>query len=121
MTWTLQHAKNKFSAVVDAALAGAPQEVSRRGKLVVVLSTVDYQHLLDGVVETRESFADHLLAFPVTGESRKIDHMHASHAARCSVLNVMWSTPTCLRPHGNLSRFRWSLLGFGASRRPRSF
>ena len=83
MTWTPQHAKNKFSAVVDAALAGAPQEVNRRGKLVVVvLSTVDYQHLLDGVVETRESFTGHLLAFPVTGESRKIDHMHASKPHR---------------------------------------
>ena len=78
MTWTLQDAKNKFSAVVDAALAGAPQEVSRRGKpVVVILSIVDYQHLLDGAVETRESFADHLLAFPVTGESREIDHMQA--------------------------------------------
>ena len=30
--WSLQDAKNRFSAVVDAALAGEPQEVSRRGK-----------------------------------------------------------------------------------------
>jgi antitoxin Phd len=29
--WTLQDAKNKFSAVVEAALAGQPQQVSRRG------------------------------------------------------------------------------------------
>ena len=29
--WTLQDAKNRFSAVVEAALAGQPQEVSRRG------------------------------------------------------------------------------------------
>ncbi|MEO9778946.1 MAG: type II toxin-antitoxin system prevent-host-death family antitoxin, partial [Sedimentitalea sp.] len=27
--WTLQDAKNKFSAVVDEALAGRPQEVTR--------------------------------------------------------------------------------------------
>lgn len=40
--WTLQDAKNKFSSMVDAALAGAPQEVSRRGKpAVVVLSAAD--------------------------------------------------------------------------------
>lgn len=63
--WTLQDAKNKFSAVVDAALAGVPQEVTRRGKpAVVVLSAHDYQQLLQQAVEHRESFADHLLAFP---------------------------------------------------------
>ncbi|MCT4610637.1 MAG: type II toxin-antitoxin system Phd/YefM family antitoxin [Pelagimonas sp.] len=65
MVWTLQDAKNKFSAVVDAALAGTPQKVSRRGKpAVVVLSADDYQRLLNSAVETRESFTDHLLAFP---------------------------------------------------------
>ncbi|MDE0383840.1 MAG: type II toxin-antitoxin system prevent-host-death family antitoxin [Defluviicoccus sp.] len=30
--WTLQDAKNRFSAVVNAALAGTPQKVTRRGK-----------------------------------------------------------------------------------------
>jgi antitoxin Phd len=63
--WTLQDAKNRFSAVVEAALAGTPQEVSRRGKpAVVVLSAEEYQRLLAGAVRKRESFADHLLAFP---------------------------------------------------------
>ena len=38
-TWTLQDAKNRFSAVVDAAARGEPQMVTRRGKWVsVVLS-----------------------------------------------------------------------------------
>ncbi len=65
MMWTLQDAKNKFSAVVDAALAGTPQEVTRRGKpVVVVLSADDYKQMQAGAVESRESFADHLLAFP---------------------------------------------------------
>ena len=44
--WTLQDAKNRFSAVVDAALAGQPQEVSRRGKpAVVVLSAAEYARI----------------------------------------------------------------------------
>ncbi|SPJ25467.1 type II toxin-antitoxin system prevent-host-death family antitoxin [Palleronia abyssalis] len=44
---TLQDARNRFSAVVDAALAGRPQEVSRRGKpVVVVLSIEEYQWLV---------------------------------------------------------------------------
>ena len=63
--WTVQDAKNKFSAVVEAALAGQPQEVSRRGKpAVVVVSVEEYHRLLAGAVQARESFAAHLLAFP---------------------------------------------------------
>jgi antitoxin Phd len=63
--WTVQDAKNKFSAVIDAALAGTPQEVTRRGKpAVVVLSVDEYHRLLEGAVKSRESFADHLMAFP---------------------------------------------------------
>ena len=38
--WPLQDARSKFSALVDAALAGEPQRVSRRGQpAVVVLAT----------------------------------------------------------------------------------
>jgi antitoxin Phd len=63
--WTLQDAKNRFSAVVEAALHGAPQEVSRRGKpAVVVLAADEYQRLLAAAGGKRESFAAHLLAFP---------------------------------------------------------
>ncbi len=63
--WTLQDAKNRFSAVVDAAVRGTPQEVSRRGKpAVVVLSVAEYHRLRDGAQADRGSFVDHLLAFP---------------------------------------------------------
>ena len=63
--WTVQDAKNKFSAVVDAALAGTPQEVTRRGKpAVVILSADEYHRLVEGAVKARECFADHLMAFP---------------------------------------------------------
>ncbi|EEX12383.1 prevent-host-death family protein [Citreicella sp. SE45] len=62
---TLQDAKNRFSAVVDAALAGRPQEVSRRGKpAVVVVSAEEYHRLVHAAQARRESFADHLMAFP---------------------------------------------------------
>ena len=62
---TLQDAKNRFSAVVDAALAGRPQEVSRRGKpAVVVVSAEEYHRLLNEAQARRESFASHLMAFP---------------------------------------------------------
>ena len=63
---TLQDAKNKFSAVVEAALAGQPQEVTRRGKpAVVIIAVEDYQRLIDAAAVNRPSFAEHLLAFPV--------------------------------------------------------
>ncbi|MEM6740650.1 MAG: type II toxin-antitoxin system Phd/YefM family antitoxin [Pseudomonadota bacterium] len=62
---SLQDAKNRFSAVVEAALSGQPQEVSRRGKpAVVVLSVEAYHRLLSEARGQRESFADHLRSFP---------------------------------------------------------
>ena len=69
--WSLQDAKNKFSAVVDEALAGRPQAVSRRGKpAVVVLSASEYQRLLEASRTERGSFAEHLLAFPAAKVER---------------------------------------------------
>ena len=45
--WTLQDARTKFSAVVDAAVAGEPQHVTRRGiDAVVVLSVEEYRRLV---------------------------------------------------------------------------
>ena len=42
--WQLQDAKNRFCAVVDAAVAGDPQWVTRRGKpAVVVLAVEEYE------------------------------------------------------------------------------
>ena len=44
--WPLQDAKNKFSELVNAALAGEPQRVSRRGlPAVVVLAADEYDRL----------------------------------------------------------------------------
>lgn len=63
--WSFRDARNRFSAVVDAALAGTPQEVTRHGKpAVVVLSAAQYRHLLADAQAGRGSFVDHLLAFP---------------------------------------------------------
>lgn len=62
---TLQDAKNRFSAVVEAALAGRPQEVTRRGKpAVVVVAAEEYHRLVKEAQAKRISFVDHLRAFP---------------------------------------------------------
>jgi antitoxin Phd len=63
--WSLQDAKNSFSAVVEAACNGEPQTVTKRGKpAVVVLSVADYEKLTHKHEEKHPSFVEHLLSFP---------------------------------------------------------
>ncbi|HWL57043.1 MAG TPA: type II toxin-antitoxin system Phd/YefM family antitoxin [Paracoccus sp. (in: a-proteobacteria)] len=70
--WTLQDAKNRFSAVVDAALAGQPQQVTRRGKpAVVVLSAAEYARMQAAAAGNRGSFITHLGNFPGEPDSGK--------------------------------------------------
>lgn len=64
-SWRLQDAKNQFSKVVEAALHGEPQRVTRRGRdAVVVLATSDYERMLRHEMVDRPGFIAHLLAMP---------------------------------------------------------
>ena len=45
MSWRLADAKNRFSEVVNRALAGEPQVISRRRDAVVVIARSDYEQL----------------------------------------------------------------------------
>ncbi len=46
MVWQLQTAKQKFSELVDRALSEGPQIVTRRGREVIVVVSIDeYQRL----------------------------------------------------------------------------
>jgi prevent-host-death family protein len=66
--WSLQAARNGFSAVVAAALQGVPQTVTGRGgPAVVVVAADDYARLTRPVTGAAPSFAEHLLAFPQDG------------------------------------------------------
>lgn len=63
--WQLQDAKNRFSAMVDAALSGVPQRVTRRGKpAVVVLAVDEYERLCQLQKAQAPSLAEILLAIP---------------------------------------------------------
>lgn len=63
--WALQDAKNRFSAVVSAAIEGTPQRVTRRGKpAVVVIAQEEYERLRHLEKAKAPSFADLLLAMP---------------------------------------------------------
>jgi prevent-host-death family protein len=68
--WSLQDAKNRFSAVVEAARNGVPQTVTKHGKPVaVVLSVEDYEKLTGKAEAQRPSFVEHLLAMPKDDEA----------------------------------------------------
>ena len=67
--WPLQDAKNRFSAVVEAAVAGDPQRVTKRGKpAVVVLAVGEYERLRRLEKATAPSLAGLLLAIPQDDE-----------------------------------------------------
>lgn len=74
--WRLQDAKNRFSAVVNAALAGAPQRVTRRGKpAVVVLAVDEYERLRQLEKANAPTFVEHLLAIPKGGPDDLFDRV----------------------------------------------
>ena len=66
--WSLQDAKNRFSAVVAAALAGEPQRVTRRGRpAVMVVAVEEYERLRHLEKARAPTFADLLLSIPRDG------------------------------------------------------
>lgn len=70
--WNLQDAKNKFSAVVNAAVSGSPQIVTKRGTPVaVVVSKEEYDRLNQKSV----SFVDMLLSMPTSDDFELEEHL----------------------------------------------
>ena len=64
-TWSLQDAKNRFSAVVREALKGEAQYVTRRGKpAVVVVATEEFDQLRGARAAGSPSFVELLLSIP---------------------------------------------------------
>lgn len=64
-SWQLQEAKNRLSAVVDAAIAGQPQQVTRRGEPVVVVIAAEYYERLRRLEKSSvPSFSEFLLQMP---------------------------------------------------------
>ena len=67
--WPLQDAKNRFSALVNAAMAGEPQHVTRRGEpAVVVLAVDEYERLCRMERADAPTFAELLLEIPQDDE-----------------------------------------------------
>jgi prevent-host-death family protein len=66
-SWSVQDAKNRFSALVEAARRG-PQTVTKHGKPAVVVDAAEYERLQHLKRAKAPSFADALLAIPQGGE-----------------------------------------------------
>jgi antitoxin Phd len=63
--WSVQDARNRFSALVEAAQRGEPQVVTKRGAPAVVVLAVEQYARLKALEEQRTpSFTNHLLAMP---------------------------------------------------------
>ena len=63
--WPIQDAKNKFSALVNAALAGEPQRVTRQGQpAVIVIAVEEYERLCQAEKAGAPDFIELLLAIP---------------------------------------------------------
>lgn len=75
--WRLQDAKAQFSALVDNALRGVPQHVTRSGKrAVVVLSEEDFEALQRSAASRAHapvSLIEHLLAMPKAPPGEQTD------------------------------------------------
>jgi prevent-host-death family protein len=67
--WTLQDANNHFNAVLEPALAGEPQKVTRSGRLVgVVLAAEEYERLRQLDQANAPNLPELLLALPQDDE-----------------------------------------------------
>lgn len=64
--WALQDAKNKLSEVVNAAVLGEPQIVTRRGVETAVIISRDEFERVSGRRATHASLTDRLLAMPTS-------------------------------------------------------
>lgn len=67
--WRLQDAKTQLSQVVEAAMQGEPQHITRRGKpAVVVLSEEAFDAFKRNAQAAAPGFVAHLLAVPKSDE-----------------------------------------------------
>lgn len=73
--WALQDAKNRLSEVVDAAVEGRPQVVTRHGvETAVVISHREYERLTARRA-VRQSFASYLLHVPKSDDHSSFERI----------------------------------------------
>lgn len=84
--WQFQTAKAQLSELIEAALRGNPQRITRRGKgAVMVLSECAYVALKSSAKKEAPDFVTHLLAMPRQPATQRPDVRGARHARRTGV------------------------------------
>lgn len=85
--WSLQDAKAQFSHLVESALHGRAQHVTRHGKpAVVVLAEADYMALQRSAAAQAPGFVAHLLSMPKPSRrGAKAKSKPASEPARAKI------------------------------------
>lgn len=72
-SWPLQDAKARFSALVDAAMRGEAQHVTKRGRAaVVVISSKEFERLRYAERGAAPGFIEHLIAVPKPTKAKKV-------------------------------------------------
>ena len=96
-SWSVQDAKNQFSAVVEAAKR-APQTVTKHGKpAVVIVDAADYERLRKLEKARAPSFTELLLAMPQDDGSFRAGGDQIQGREVLSPLRCICSIPTfCL-------------------------
>jgi prevent-host-death family protein len=77
--WQLQEAKNCFSEVVEAAVSGEPQIITRHGREAVVILSVERYGSLTGRRRWAHSFVDFLLLAPKTNDGLLVARSVGGH------------------------------------------
>ncbi len=87
--WQLQTAKAQLSELVEAAIRGEPQRITRRGKdAVMVLSEKSYVALKNSAKSDAPSFIAHLLAMPRAPHVRATREEPAESRAKLSLRDI---------------------------------
>jgi antitoxin Phd len=90
--WKLEDAKAQFSHVVESALRGRVQHVTRRGKpAVVVLAETEYQALQRSQAVQAPSLVEHLLAMPKQKKPSKAPQKKQETRAKLALREIDFS------------------------------
>lgn len=88
--WQLQTAKAQLSELVEAALRGEPQRITRRGKdAVMVLSEQAYVALKSSAKSDAPNFVGHLLAMPREPNARLVKAEPADSRTKLALRDIL--------------------------------
>jgi antitoxin Phd len=73
MIWALQDAKNKFSELVDKAMADGPQTVTKHGRETVVVLSIHEYHKMR---LEQQNVVDFLMNSPLSGVTLPMTRAH---------------------------------------------